>query len=345
VNCTQIENEGVQLIASALETNSTLTSLSLSGNSISQEGAEALSQVLSKNTTLETLNLAGNNLGVEGARLLSSSLLVSTSLTSLNLSRNQLYNKGTRFLSDALHSNKTVKHLYLENNRIGDDGAEGLAEALQKNSNLKTLDLGNNTIAKVGVRSLITALEANTTLTVLKLQDNVGWKDVKEVIKPLLARNIGISSKATDSPTSLPSAPSPPKSQGWTLPHTKTCEEDTVLSFQCSKTTSNRPYSALSIQGGSPAEALLSGLILTEIEDICSQPICELFDFIGGSLVGGLLGSFVSFLLSSFLLLPLLPPLFSSTLFTSTSPVLILLFLSFFSFAFTLLSPSLLPFF
>ncbi|KAF9386232.1 hypothetical protein CPB97_003913 [Podila verticillata] len=54
----------------ALKTNSTLTTLDLSGNSIGNNGVQALAEALKTNSTLATLELQNNSIGDTGAQLL-----------------------------------------------------------------------------------------------------------------------------------------------------------------------------------------------------------------------------------------------------------------------------------
>ena len=70
-------------IAYILRTNTTLTSLDLSENSISDEGAAIMANCMRVNATLTCLNLASNLIGDEGATALAECLRVNTSLTSV----------------------------------------------------------------------------------------------------------------------------------------------------------------------------------------------------------------------------------------------------------------------
>jgi Ran GTPase-activating protein (RanGAP) involved in mRNA processing and transport len=69
-------SKGLQSFASALETNSSLTDLSLQGNYISSIGAEALASMLEHNRGIARLNLESNNLGDAGAEIIARSLII-----------------------------------------------------------------------------------------------------------------------------------------------------------------------------------------------------------------------------------------------------------------------------
>ena len=57
VMCNDIEFEGGEAIAKALQSNETLTSLRMSGNKIGNKGGMAFAQVLQVNSALEALDL------------------------------------------------------------------------------------------------------------------------------------------------------------------------------------------------------------------------------------------------------------------------------------------------
>ncbi|KAF9112498.1 hypothetical protein BGX30_007266, partial [Mortierella sp. GBA39] len=59
------------ILAEALKTNSTLTTMDLQYNSIGLDGAKALAEALRTNSTLTTLKLYGNSIGSDGAMALS----------------------------------------------------------------------------------------------------------------------------------------------------------------------------------------------------------------------------------------------------------------------------------
>ena len=87
----RIEGEGIgdsaaAVLATALETNTTLTNLNLSGNNLGPSGAESLATALKRNTILTNLDFSGNNVGPFGAESLATALKTNTTLTNLSLS-------------------------------------------------------------------------------------------------------------------------------------------------------------------------------------------------------------------------------------------------------------------
>jgi hypothetical protein len=159
-------------LATALHSNTTLTSLNLGYNHIGDEGVPALATALMINKTLTSLNLKGNQIGPAGAQALAAALMNNKTLTSFDLRSNQIRDEGAQALATAIQNNTALKNLNLEGNQIGPEGAEALATALQTNPTLTSLYLGYNHIGDEGVAALAIALENNIALTSLNLWNN-----------------------------------------------------------------------------------------------------------------------------------------------------------------------------
>ncbi|KAK5809251.1 hypothetical protein F5H01DRAFT_394807 [Linnemannia elongata] len=164
--------DGAKALAEALKTNKALTTLNLRLNSIGSYGAMALAEALKTNKTLTTLNLVGNSIGSDGAKALAEALKTSKNLTTLNLESNSIGDDGAKALATAFKINSTLTTLNLERNSVGDDGAKALTDALKTNSTLTTLNLENNSIGDDGAMALAEALKTNKTLTTLNLRLN-----------------------------------------------------------------------------------------------------------------------------------------------------------------------------
>ncbi|KAF9140378.1 hypothetical protein BGX30_006609, partial [Mortierella sp. GBA39] len=123
------------ILADALKTNSTLTTLDLGNNSIEYERVKALAEALKANSTLTTLYLRRNSIGDNGAKSLAEALKINSTLTTLDLER---IPTGAKALAEALKANLTLTTLNLEWNSIESDRAKALAEALMTNSTLVT---------------------------------------------------------------------------------------------------------------------------------------------------------------------------------------------------------------
>ncbi|KAL0243176.1 hypothetical protein GEMRC1_005737 [Eukaryota sp. GEM-RC1] len=93
----------------ALKTNTTVTSVKLSRNSIEAESARALADALKVNASITSIDLSGNVIEAEGARALAAALKVNSSVTSVNLVSNYIGAEGVRALADALKVNHRVE--------------------------------------------------------------------------------------------------------------------------------------------------------------------------------------------------------------------------------------------
>ncbi|CAF1091963.1 unnamed protein product [Adineta ricciae] len=168
----QINSDGIRHLADVLKDNTTIQTLSLNGNIIGDVGAQYLAEMLQSNNTLTTLRICGNQIGDEGIRYLSSSLQTNTTLTSLDISGNRIENEGVRHLADAFKKNKMLTTLSFQDNYWKDEGIQHLCQALRKNTTILTIDLRSNQIVPSSSQHLSDMLETNTTLTTLILADN-----------------------------------------------------------------------------------------------------------------------------------------------------------------------------
>ncbi|MGC6403933.1 MAG: hypothetical protein ACON5A_01640 [Candidatus Comchoanobacterales bacterium] len=118
-----------------------LDELILANNNI-KKGAVALANALEDNTTLNTLGLTGNAIQDDGAKALAELLKSNYTLSQLVLNNNEISDTGVGYLANALTSNKGLKILSLVwNNKISSNGIEKLAVALQHNDSLEELNL------------------------------------------------------------------------------------------------------------------------------------------------------------------------------------------------------------
>jgi len=187
-----------QLLAEALKSNTTLTTLVLTYNQIGSDGAQLLAEALKSNTTLTTVDIAGNKIGSDGVQLLVESLKSNTTLDTVDIAGNQIGPVGAQSLAEALKSNTTLTTLDLACNEIGSFVAQLLAEALKSNTTLTTLDLACNKIGSFGAQSLAEALKTNVGLVTLRLSINEIGIDNERMINHLLLENRLISKQKID---------------------------------------------------------------------------------------------------------------------------------------------------
>mgnify|MGYP002259947069 CR=1 FL=1 len=177
LTCLSLEDSDISCsataLAEALRLNRTLTHLDLSWNSISGLGTEVICKALQSNHVMTHLILGGNTIGDSGAVALAEALKSpATQLSYLHLGWGHITSLGVKSLAVALQTNRSLTHLSLESSSIP-CSATALAEALQFNRTLTHLDLSNNEISDTEAIQLAqTLLDKNNTLVYLDLSGN-----------------------------------------------------------------------------------------------------------------------------------------------------------------------------
>lgn len=208
-----VDREVVQL-SKAMESNRTVTSLSLRNCAITDEGiSSGLAVMLTKNNTLVELLLDDNRVGTEGAASLSMAIITNETLAVLSLARNSmLMDSGVVYLIAAIEHNVTIRTLDVSN--CGEDAnAKGRASQIEEmldirqiDANFESLlerlidddfhvtgiDLSGRRIGNRGVVRLADALADNTQVRQLWLRGcNVG-NDGARALASCLEQNMSI---------------------------------------------------------------------------------------------------------------------------------------------------------
>lgn len=162
----QITKEGIQHIATLLETNTSLKVLSLESINFSrEEDSKILAKGLRQNKTLEFLNLKNTGLNLESGKPLWQCLKENITLKILNLENNTIDYHSAIELGKVLKVNSSLEKLYLNSNQIGDDGIKELVEGMRANKGLTEIYLERNNITLKYLPQLIELLESNRRLT------------------------------------------------------------------------------------------------------------------------------------------------------------------------------------
>ncbi|KAH3713028.1 uncharacterized protein LOC127856846 [Dreissena polymorpha] len=127
---TKIGDAGIGEISRFLDSNKTLTSLSLNGNTaVTASGWERLGQAMKKNTTLKSMSIDHAGIGDTGLEGLVKGLRVNVGLRSLELEHAGLTEKGGLILRDLVKGNTSIVDLSITR---GNDISENMVEEIRK---------------------------------------------------------------------------------------------------------------------------------------------------------------------------------------------------------------------
>jgi len=162
---TRIGDAGMSVLAQALRSNRSLTSLDVSGSLLGNVGASKVAAALQQSGAIAHVVLARNNIGAAGAVALSTVLDASSDtnhceLVSLDLQHNSgVGDEGAAALGGVLEENDVLTALRLDGCRIGDEGARALAQGLaESGGTLAVLGLRFNAITAAGASEFGTVL-------------------------------------------------------------------------------------------------------------------------------------------------------------------------------------------
>ena len=196
----EIDFQGVEVLARALQTNTSLVELNLRENKIGSGGAIAMGNCLKQNTTVQYLYISTNEIDVDGARSLADGLKENSTLRELRLSSNIFSADGTIAIFAALKVNKTLNTLGMdESGKLDVDAIALIGDALQQNHDLASLSLSRNQIDEEGGRALLAALKRNDTLKTINLAGN----DLSDGLRKQSIRSWNVATSQTFSLDSL----------------------------------------------------------------------------------------------------------------------------------------------
>ena len=195
----KLNDEQLMVISDALESNSYLERIDLSGNDFGWKGLQYLSEKLKKNTILKEINLAENNVDDKAIKYLSESLKNNNTLEKLNLSNIKITGEvGIKDLSESLKSSVSIKQLNLSHNRFSENGMKYLTESFKINNSLEEIDLSFNK-TPINDRSglfLLDSFTFNKSLKTIHLTDHKMSDYMEKNILAFLSENKKYSEKA-----------------------------------------------------------------------------------------------------------------------------------------------------
>ena len=151
--------DGIQYLFHILQVNQ-LVSLDLSHNQINDEAIQSLADALQTNRTLTYLNLSSNRVTHYGIQQLAIALLNCQTLISLDLSHNRIQSQGVPYLVDLLR-NTTLNTVDFSWNGLGNEGIQQLCVGLKHFNRSMSLNLSSNEINHEAAQDLSQILENN----------------------------------------------------------------------------------------------------------------------------------------------------------------------------------------
>ena len=187
-----LSDRGIRAIAHALQCNSSLTYIDISGHLGSESAVSALGEALQSNCSLTHSYLRGERVSLTRGPFFGYSAAVAfskalqsrnTQLTRLDLQFTSFSSSCAITLARALGVNGTLERLDLSFNNIDCRGAVALAQALSTNQTLTHLQLFHNKIGDTGAKAFVKVLQSNKTLMFLSLKSNSMSESGKELFK------------------------------------------------------------------------------------------------------------------------------------------------------------------
>ena len=210
-------DEGMLIVAKALQHISSLKSLDLGYSNISKEVSDELALAIAANEQLEEVRLYNNNLD-SSAIVIFHALSTISALKLINMENNQITKEAGEALASVVLHNMGLQELYLASNNLG-EGLLDVARALQHITSLKMLSLSNNNISNEVSRELALAIKSNkhleklwfhncslkssvivilqslstiSTLKYLNINDNNITEEAGEALASVITNNTGI---------------------------------------------------------------------------------------------------------------------------------------------------------
>lgn len=204
-----IEASGAKDIADYIRWDNSLESLDISCSRVGDEGLEYIARALENNTTLKELKISGDlhyqgkKVGDRGMKALSKALKLNASITSIDLSFNDIGDEGLRYLMEALKENNSVKSINIRTNWRITDGAkkEFYNFIVQENYSLENLEMSGKIPKEV--QSRLDQNKENNKIMPVTQKNNSLVKFEKcesglQAVKCSLDENKGVNNQAQE---------------------------------------------------------------------------------------------------------------------------------------------------
>jgi len=138
-----LTDEGVGIIIDAIveTTDTSIMNLDLGDCKLTQDGAKHIAKLIELNSTVTVLTISGNTIQLEGWQNISKSLLTNSTLETLSLDFNKIGDEEAISIAEGIRGCKSLRSIDLEGNKIGDEGGRKLFDAVKANKSIVDLTL------------------------------------------------------------------------------------------------------------------------------------------------------------------------------------------------------------
>jgi Ran GTPase-activating protein (RanGAP) involved in mRNA processing and transport len=207
VDCIECPIHLMRRLCSALEQNTVVQSLSITGNTdpyiaddpdvigptgIDSEGLRILSRVLTVNRTLKSIDLCCVKFGIDDIQTLTTAIAGSTSLEAIGISYSVLTPDDWTFLTDALRHNSSIRSLRIRTHQIDADGFRILTDVLTSKPLIRSLNFSQSIRDSQSMNVIMDFLAGTTSIVELDLSESVGYNI--ERLCGVLRSNTGLRS-------------------------------------------------------------------------------------------------------------------------------------------------------
>lgn len=172
LHLSSVDLPNIPTLCEAMEGNTSVTSLTLSGNSGAGSG-DAIASMLRHSVALTTLSMAGCSLEPADVQKIATAILSGGTLQTLDLSRNPWGTIGLKAISELVEASTTLSRLTMVHQNPEQASADefgAFCEALAANTTLRHLSLGSNSwCTDANANALHLALKKNKTLEHVEL--------------------------------------------------------------------------------------------------------------------------------------------------------------------------------
>ena len=167
-----ITDKVAESIAVAVSFKTDLQMFAISKTFFSTKGIEKVAKALKSISTLTKLYISNNSLSDETAGYVAAIIYSNTQLQEFDISKNNLQSIGIIKIAKALQKISTLMKLYINNNHnITDEAADDIAIALSCNNQLQELDISNNQFQLTGMMTIARTLQGISTLKKLYISN------------------------------------------------------------------------------------------------------------------------------------------------------------------------------